>query len=84
MCIRDRDDIILRWLKGINGVVLNIIKMVMKLAPIGVFCLLANISGAIGFKVVLPMIKFLADVYKRQGYGKSFIIDISRDIQVSM
>ena len=54
------DDIILRWLKGINGVVLNIIKMVMKLAPIGVFCLLANISGAIGFKVVLPMIKFLA------------------------
>lgn len=54
------DDIVIRWLKGVNGVVLNIIQTVMKLAPIGVFCLLANVSGAIGFKVVIPMLKFLA------------------------
>ncbi|MEY8336458.1 dicarboxylate/amino acid:cation symporter [Lachnospiraceae bacterium 62-35] len=54
------DDIIIRWLKGMNAVVLNIIKMVMKLAPIGVFCLLADVAGAIGFKVIFPMIKFLA------------------------
>ncbi|MEY8338850.1 dicarboxylate/amino acid:cation symporter [Lachnospiraceae bacterium 62-35] len=54
------DDVVIRWLNGINGVVLNIIQTVMKLAPIGVFCLLANVAGAIGFKVILPMIKFLA------------------------
>ena len=28
-------------------------------SPIGIFCLLANVSGAIGFKVVIPMLKFL-------------------------
>ena len=54
------DDLIVRWLKSLNAVILNIIKMVMKLAPIGVFCLLADVSGAIGFKVIVPMIKFLA------------------------
>jgi Na+/H+-dicarboxylate symporter len=31
----------------------------MKIAPIGIFCLLANVSGAIGFKVIIPMLKFL-------------------------
>lgn len=44
---------------GLNTTVTNIIKMVMNVAPIGIFCLLANVSGAIGFKVVLPMFKFL-------------------------
>ncbi|MFT8889730.1 MAG: dicarboxylate/amino acid:cation symporter [Ethanoligenens sp.] len=45
--------------EGFNAVIMNIIKIVMKIAPIGVFCLLANVSGAIGFKVVIPMSKFL-------------------------
>lgn len=50
---------IVDWLNEMNGIIMNIIKMVMKLAPIGIFCLLANVSGAIGFKVVIPMLKFL-------------------------
>lgn len=44
---------------AVNTTVTNIIKMVMAVAPIGIFCLLANVSGAIGFKVVVPMFKFL-------------------------
>ncbi|MDR1099851.1 MAG: dicarboxylate/amino acid:cation symporter, partial [Treponema sp.] len=51
--------IVLEVVEGINGVVMNIIKIVMNLAPIGIFCLLANVSGAIGFRVVIPMGKFL-------------------------
>lgn len=47
------------WVKGINAIITNIIKIVMKVAPIGIFCLLANVSGAIGFKVIVPMMKFL-------------------------
>lgn len=47
------------WVKGVNAVVTNIIKMVMKVAPIGIFCLLANVAGATGFKVIIPMLKFL-------------------------
>ncbi len=47
------------WVKGLNGIVTNIIKMVMTVAPIGIFCLLANVAGATGFKVIVPMLKFL-------------------------
>lgn len=54
------DDTILKVVKGLNAVILNIIKMVMKMAPIGVFCLLADVAGDIGFKVIVPMFKFLA------------------------
>ncbi len=50
---------IVDFIKGFNAIIMNIIKMVMNLAPIGIFCLLANVSGAIGFKVVIPMLKFL-------------------------
>jgi len=50
---------VLDFVVGFNAVIINIIKMVMKVAPIGIFCLLANVSGAIGFAVILPMFKFL-------------------------
>ena len=51
--------IVVDWVKGINAVVTNIIKLVMNVAPIGIFCLLANVAGATGFKVIIPMLKFL-------------------------
>ena len=51
--------LVLDILKEVNAVIINIIKVVMKLAPIGVFALLANVAGVTGFKVVLPMLKFL-------------------------
>lgn len=46
-------------IKGINAIVTNIIKMVMNIAPIGIFCLLANVAGSTGFAVIIPMLKFL-------------------------
>ena len=50
---------IIEWGQGINGVITNIIKIVMNVAPIGIFCLLANVAGTTGFKVIIPMLKFL-------------------------
>ncbi len=47
------------WIKGFNSIITNIIKNVMTIAPIGIFCLLANVAGATGFKVLIPMAKFL-------------------------
>lgn len=47
------------WVKGINAIVTNIIKIVMNVAPIGIFCLLADVSGRIGFKVIQSMAAFL-------------------------
>ena len=51
--------VVLDLLKAVNAVIINIIKAVMNLAPIGIFCLLANVAGATGFKVIFPMLKFL-------------------------
>ncbi len=53
------NDIVLDLIKAVNGVVINIIKAVMNLAPIGVFCLLADVAGGTGFSVIFPMFKFL-------------------------
>lgn len=47
------------WTNGLNAIVLDIIEIVMKMAPVGIFCLLADVAGSIGFKIILPMIKFL-------------------------
>lgn len=50
---------VIERVQGINGVITNIIKIVMNVAPIGIFCLLANVAGTTGFKVIIPMLKFL-------------------------
>lgn len=50
---------VIEWVQGINGVITNIIKIAMNVAPIGIFCLLANVAGTTGFKVIIPMLKFL-------------------------
>lgn len=47
------------FIKGVSGTITNIIKLVMKIAPIGIFALLANVAGTVGFAVILPMLKFL-------------------------
>lgn len=41
-------------------VVMQIIKFVMRFAPIGVFALLGSITGTIGISVIFPLIKYLA------------------------
>ncbi len=53
------DDSMVKFIKSFNAIITNIIKIVMNIAPIGIFCLLANVAGAIGFKVIIPMAKFL-------------------------
>lgn len=50
---------VLELIRDTNGVVMEIINMVMKLAPIGIFALLAPVAGVTGFDVILPMMKFL-------------------------
>ena len=47
------------WVTGLNTIITNIIKTVMHIATIGIFCLLANVAGSTGLKVIIPMMKFL-------------------------
>lgn len=46
-------------LKVINKVVLGVVKIVMKIAPLGVFALMAWVSGSLGLQVVIPLAKYL-------------------------
>lgn len=47
------------FIKEINEVVLNVIQIIMKVAPIGVFCLLADVVGATGPQVMISMLQYL-------------------------
>lgn len=51
--------LVLDVIKQTNNITLNVIQTVMKIAPIGIFALLANVSGTIGLAVVGPMVKYL-------------------------
>ncbi len=53
------DNSVLEMINSVNGVIMEIIAMVMKLAPLGIFALLAPVAGATGLEVILPMLKFL-------------------------
>lgn len=43
----------------LNVVIMELVKLVMKLAPIGVFALLGSITGSMGLAIVGPLLKFL-------------------------
>ncbi len=54
-----KKDAVLEFMVQLNAIIMDIIKIVMKAAPIGIFCLLADVSGSTGFRVIVPMFKFL-------------------------
>jgi len=53
------DDRVLTFFDQIQQIVLTMIRLVMYIAPIGVFCLLAALAGDVGFSVVTTALKYL-------------------------
>ena len=53
------DTRVLTFIDQIQQIVLTMIRLVMYIAPIGVFCLLAPLAGDIGFAVVTSALKYL-------------------------
>ncbi|PPG05282.1 dicarboxylate/amino acid:cation symporter [Pseudoclavibacter sp. RFBI5] len=51
--------LVLDFFDQIQQIVLTMIRFVMLIAPIGVFCLLANLAGTVGFAVVTSGLKYL-------------------------
>lgn len=50
---------LLDMVTAFNKVILKLVSIVMKLAPIGICCLIAYSTGTSGIKVLLPLAKFL-------------------------
>ncbi|MHC3000673.1 dicarboxylate/amino acid:cation symporter [Gordonia metallireducens] len=53
------DDRVLTFIDQIQQIVLTMIRLVMYIAPIGVFCLLAPLAGDVGFSVITTALKYL-------------------------
>ena len=53
------DESILNFVKNINQILLNLVKMVIKVAPIGIFSLLGWTVATYGYEVIKPLLSFL-------------------------
>ena len=55
----DRVDIVKNFFGQFNDIMMEMTMAVMKLAPVGVFCLIAKTFAEIGFEVLLPLLKYM-------------------------
>ena len=52
-----------RFFTQFNAVMMSMIGIVLKVAPIGIFCLIARTFANLGIEGILPMVKFIGTVY---------------------
>lgn len=50
---------VLGFIKEFNQIILKLVLMIMKLAPIGIFALIAGTIGELGLRVITPLLKYL-------------------------
>lgn len=59
----DRADTVANFFNQFNNIMMDMTMLVMKVAPIGVFCLIAKTFANIGFSAFVPMFKYMAAVF---------------------
>ena len=52
-----------RFFTQFNAVMMHMIGLILKVAPIGIFCLIARTFANLGLTGILPMLKFIGTVY---------------------
>ena len=52
-----------RFFTQFNAVMMNMIQLILKVAPIGIFCLITRTFCNLGIGGILPMLKFIGTVY---------------------
>lgn len=58
----ERVDVVARFFTQGNDIMMEMTMMIMKIAPIGVFCLIAKTFAGTGFDAFLPMMKYMGGV----------------------
>lgn len=61
--ISDETPTVSKFFNEANKIMMEMTMLVMKLAPIGVFCLIAKTFSGIGFSAFLPLIKYMLGVF---------------------
>lgn len=59
----EKADIVSNFFSQFNDIMMEMTTMVMKVAPIGVFCLIAKTFAGIGFNAFVPMLKYMVAVF---------------------
>lgn len=57
-----KTDVVANFFSQFNDVMMEMTNTVMKLAPLGVFCLIARTFATVGFSAFLPMLKYMGSV----------------------
>lgn len=60
--LRDETDVVNNFFTQGNTIMMEMTSIVMKFAPIGVFCLMAKTFGNLGFDAIIPLTKYVACV----------------------
>lgn len=60
--LRDETDVVNNFFAQGNTIMMEMTSIVMKFAPIGVFCLMAKTFGNLGFDAIIPLTKYVACV----------------------
>ncbi|MGN1032299.1 MAG: dicarboxylate/amino acid:cation symporter [Intestinibacter sp.] len=63
----ERADLLLKIFTQFNDLMMEMTVLVMKVAPIGVFCLISKNFANIGFDAFLPMLKYMGSVFLALG-----------------
>ena len=57
--LKKRTPTVNSFVKEINDIMMEMTGIIMKFAPIGVFCLMATTFGTLGFNTIMPLIKYI-------------------------
>lgn len=57
--VESNNDHILEYVKVFNAIILKLVMLVMKMAPLGIFSLIASTIGKLGVGVILPLMRYL-------------------------
>ena len=57
-----KTDVVANFFSQFNDIMMEMTNTVMKLAPIGVFCLIARTFATVGFSAFVPMLKYMGNV----------------------
>jgi DAACS family dicarboxylate/amino acid:cation (Na+ or H+) symporter len=59
---RDKAEPMIRFMESLGHIVIAIIGLVMKVAPIGVFCLIFSVTALFGYDLLLQLLKYVVTV----------------------
>lgn len=63
----ERVEVVAEFFNQFNSIMMEMTMMVMKVAPYGVFCLIARTFAGIGFEAFVPMLKYMFAVFVALG-----------------